>query len=315
MPVAYIFGPVPSRRLGLSLGVDLLPPKTCTYECLYCQVGRTTRRIIEPAPLVPLGDVLEDLRESLDKVTPDIITFSGSGEPTLHSGIDRVIDFVRGVTETRIAVLTNGSLFWRKEVRGRVLKADIIMPTLSTVFEETFRAIHRPHPDLHSAGIIEGLKCLREEYRGELFLEVLFVTGYNDSDREIEGLRGVIERISPDRIQLNTVVRPPADSRALSLDRRRLEEIKIFFGEKAEIIADIPPKGRERHYDSAWIAALEMAKRRPVRVQDVAASLNLPADEAEKLVKGMMLKGTLRQEEHAGEVYYVDKREEEENRS
>lgn len=313
--MAYIFGPVPSRRLGLSLGVDLLPPKTCTYECLYCQVGRTTRRIIEPAPLVPLGDVLEDLRESLDKVTPDIITFSGSGEPTLHSGIDRVIDFVRGVTETRIAVLTNGSLFWRKEVRGRVLKADIIMPTLSTVFEETFRAIHRPHPDLHSAGIIEGLKCLREEYRGELFLEVLFVTGYNDSDREIEGLRGVIERISPDRIQLNTVVRPPADSRALSLDRRRLEEIKIFFGEKAEIIADIPPKGRERHYDSAWIAALEMAKRRPVRVQDVAASLNLPADEAEKLVKGMMLKGTLRQEEHAGEVYYVDKREEEENRS
>jgi len=158
----YVFGPVPSRRLGLSLGIDLLPVKTCTYDYLYCQVGRTTQKTTEIKPFVPAEEVLEELKKSLGKNTPDIITLAGSGEPTLHSEIDRVITYIKGITDIKIALLTNGSLLWRDEIRNRIPGVHIIMPTLTTVFEETFRAIHRPHFDLHLPIIIAGVPIKRK---------------------------------------------------------------------------------------------------------------------------------------------------------
>lgn len=301
----YVFGPVPSRRLGLSLGVDLVTPKTCSYDCLYCQVGRTTRKIIKPGALVPIEDVQRELKRSLEGITPDIITFSGSGEPTLNSEIHRVIDFIKSLTDTKIAVLTNGSLLWREEIRKRILGADIIMPTLSSASEKTYRAIHSPHQDLQLHDVVDGLRHLRKDYRGNLHLEVVLLKGYNDSDEDIEALQEVIDRIEPDKIQLNTVVRPPADPRALSLDRQRLEEIKNFLGVNAEVIADIPPKQRQQFYDSLTKAVLEMAKRRPVRELDVARVLDISSGEAGRIIKGLMIKGVLRREEHRGEVYYI----------
>ena len=132
--MTILFGPVPSRRLGLSLGVDLIPPKTCTFDCLYCQVGRTTLKTADPKAFVPIQEVLDALRLRLGKVRPDFVTFSGSGEPTLHAQIDQAIALVKERGALRTAVLTTGSLFWRPEVRERVLQADAIMPTLSTVF-------------------------------------------------------------------------------------------------------------------------------------------------------------------------------------
>jgi wyosine [tRNA(Phe)-imidazoG37] synthetase (radical SAM superfamily) len=302
---SYIFGPVPSRRLGLSLGIDLIPIKTCTYNCLYCQVGKTTHKTGATKPFVPTQDVLKELEERLEKIKPDTITLSGSGEPTLHSQIDQVISFIKGVTDIRIAILTNGSLFWKEEVRSRVSGADIIMPTLTTVFEKTFRTIHRPHPDLNLSLIIEGLKSLRKTYRGLLFLEVFFLAGLNDSEKEIDGLKRVVDQISPDRIQLNTVVRPPADSGAIPLDRKRLEEIKELFGDNAEIIADAPLKQKSGQYDSLDTTVLEMARRRPVRAVDLAHVLNMSLGEVEGIITGLLMKGSLRQQEHSGEVYYV----------
>ena len=303
--MTHVFGPVSSRRLGLSLGVDLIPAKTCSYDCLYCQAGRTTDCFMEPKPLIPVQGVIQELKQKLELVTPDIITFSGSGEPTLHSEIDRVIAFIKTVTDIPIALLTNGSLLWKKEVRERILGAHIIMPTLSTASEETFRMIHRPCPGLNLARIIEGLRRFREIYEGRLFLEVILLAGINDSDKELEGLKKVIEQISPDRVQLNTVVRPPADGRALSLDRTRLEEIKNFMGPKTEIIAEVSPKGKTGRHDTFLTALAEMAKRRPLRVLDAAHVLDVPLEEAERLIKGLMMKGGLRRQEHAGEVFYV----------
>jgi len=301
----YIFGPVPSRRLGLSLGIDLIPPKTCTYDCLYCQVGRTTRKTAEDEFFVPVQEVFKELRQRLEKITPDTITLSGSGEPTLHPEIDKVIAFINSITDIKTAILTNGSLLWKEEVMRRVLGAHTIMPTLSTVYEETFRAIHRPLSELNLSMIIEGLIKLREAYQGNLWLEVVLLAGFNDSEKEIVGLKRVIELISPDKIQLNTVVRPPADSMALSLDRQRLEDIKNFFGEKAEVIADIPPKGKEGQYDSLSTTILEMARRRPLKALDIVNVLDMPIGEVERLLKGLMIKGSLRQREHSGEVYYI----------
>jgi wyosine [tRNA(Phe)-imidazoG37] synthetase (radical SAM superfamily) len=303
--MTYVFGPVPSRRLGLSLGVDLIPRKTCSYDCLYCQVGRTTCVTAEPGDFVPLGDVLLELKESFQRIRPDFVTFSGSGEPTLHSGIGEVIAFVKKESDLKVAVLTNGSLLGREDVRERLMKADVIMPTLSTVNEETYRKIHRPHPDLVLSRVIQGLRSLRRSYRGELHVEVMLLSGLNDSEEELAGLKKALSDIAPDRIQLNTVVRPPADPEALSLDREKMVRIKNFFGARAEVVAFMPPKRRDRKYDSSSEAVIEMAKRRPVRARDVADVLGLPIDDVEKLVKALTVKGRLRFQDHLGETYYV----------
>jgi len=300
----YVFGPVPSRRLGLSLGVDLIPAKTCTYECLYCQVGKTTCKTLEAKDYVPVQMVLSELKETLEKTRPDTITLAGSGEPTLNSRIDHVISSIKKITDIKIAVLTNGSLFWDEEIRGRVSGADIILPTLSTVFPETFRAIHRPHPGILLDRMIQGLKDLRRDYRGLIFLEVVLLEGINDSDKELRGLERAIREIEPDKIQLNTVVRPPADSRARPIDMKRLESIKAIFGDRAEVVAEASSRQEGARYDSLTETVLEIARRRPVRATDLAQVLNVPLAEVERLIHGLRLKGRIKGHEHAGEVYY-----------
>lgn len=302
--ISYVFGPVPSRRLGLSLGVDLLPAKTCTYDCLYCQLGKTGKRVIEPCDRVPIQEVVAELRRRLEEVTPDTITLSGSGEPTLHPGIGEVISLVKKTSGARVAVLTNSSLLWRDEVRRALSGADLIMPTLSTAFEKTFRAVHRPHRDLRLARITEGLRLLRKGFRGEMFVEVMLLRGFNDSDREIQALRDALSEIRPDRIQLNTVVRPPADPRALPIDRPRMEELKNFLGSTAEVIADPAEALRPQQIASPEEAVLEMAGRRPVRVVDMVNGLNRTVAEMDALVSRLVRKGLLVRREHQGESYY-----------
>ncbi len=301
----YIFGPVPSRRLGLSLGVDLIPPKTCSYDCLYCQVGKTTCKVIEPKVYVPMEAVIIEIDETLRQVMPDYVTFSGSGEPTLHVEIGQAIAHVKEETGAKVAVLTNGSLLYRPEVRERLLKADIIMPTLSTVREETFRAIHQPHNQLSLSGVLDGLRSLRRSYRGKLFIEVMLLAGLNDGEQEIEALKRAIAEIGPDRVQLNTVARPPADAKAIPLDRKKLEDIKSVFGECAEIIATAPIKGTQHLPVPLTTAVLEMARRRPVTMEDVARSLDAPLHEVDKTLKALVNKGNLRRQTHIRKDYYT----------
>ncbi|NQT55938.1 MAG: radical SAM protein [Desulfobacteraceae bacterium] len=303
--MAYVFGPVPSRRLGLSLGVDLIPPKTCTFDCLYCQVGRTTSRTLEPKPFVPVREVVAEIKRKILKNVPDAITLAGSGEPTLYSEIDQVIASIKKMTEIKVALLTNGALFWKEEIRQRVLKADIIMPTLSSAFDHTFREIHRPHPGLDLATIINGLKMLRQDYKGQIFLEVVFLAGVNDTKREVEALKNLVEQISPEKIQLNTVVRPPADSKAISLDRKRLEEINLIFGEKSEIVAEIPIKIKTRKEEHLISSLLDMVKRRPLKQIDIVNALGLSTDETEDLIKGLLIKGYIRRQSHSGDIYFL----------
>ena len=303
--MTHVFGPVPSRRLGLSLGVDVIPPKTCSYDCLYCQIGKTTCKAIEPAVYVPVEAVIAELDETLAKVTPDYVTFSGSGEPTLHAELGRLIAYVKEKTRARVAVLTNGSLLYRPEVREGLLRADVVMPTLSTVREEVFRAIHQPHENLSLTGIIEGLRSLRRSYRGQLFLEVMLLAGFNEGQEDIEALRQVIMGIAPDRIQLNTVVRPPANATAIPLDIEKLEDIKKVFGECAEIIGAAPIKEKQHVQGPLWAAVLEMARRRPVTVEDVAGAMDAPLHEVERAVNALVSKGDLRRQTHVGKDYYT----------
>ncbi len=303
--MAYVFGPVPSRRLGLSLGVDLIPPKTCTFDCLYCQVGRTTDKTVTRRPFVPADQVIEEVRRKLKVCTPDAITLAGSGEPTLHSEIDRIIEAIQEFSDTRVVVLTNGSLFSQEPVRQAVLKADLIMPTLTSAHEAAFNRIHRPHEAIHHQEVVEGLVALRREYAGQIFLETVFLAGINDTEKEVEDLRDVILKIQPERIQLNTVVRPPADPQAKSLDRKRLEAIKLYMGADAQIVADIPLRDVEKRTDALAQNFLDMVRRRPLRQQDAADSLGLSVKDIEDLVKGLLIKGFVRQQEHSGEIFYL----------
>ncbi|MFP4085759.1 MAG: radical SAM protein [Desulfobacteraceae bacterium] len=303
--MSYVFGPVPSRRLGLSLGVDLIPAKTCTFDCLYCQVGRTTDKTVTRRPFVPADQVIEEVRQKLKVCTPDAITLAGSGEPTLHSEIERIIEGIQEFSDTRVVVLTNGSLFSEEPVRRAVLKADLIMPTLTSAHEATFNRIHRPHEAIRHQAVVEGLLALRREYAGRIFLETVFLAGINDTPQEVEDLKELIAGLQPERIQLNTVVRPPADPHAKSLDRMRLEEIKLYFGTSAQIVADIPLKDVEKRTDSLARNFLEMVRRRPLRQQDAANSLGLSVEDVEDLVKGLLIKGFVRQQEHSGEIFYL----------
>ena len=209
----YIFGPVPSRRLGRSLGVDLVPYKTCTFDCIYCDLGRTTRKTVSRQSYVSPEEIQGELELTLSVLEkkPDYITLSGSGEPTLNTNIGEIIRRIKEITSTPVAVLTNGSLLSSNEVRRDLSEADVVLPSLDAITPALFEYINRPHPSLKIEEIISGLIQFRKQYRGQIWLEVVFCRGVNDDKEEIEKLKGVIERIQPDRIQLNTPVRPPAE--------------------------------------------------------------------------------------------------------
>lgn len=302
--MGFVFGPIPSRRLGRSLGVDLVPLKTCSYDCIYCQAGRTTNKTAIPAEFNPAQGVLRELENRLQAVSPDAVTFSGSGEPTLHSEIHHLIRRVKEVTDSRVAVLTNGSLLWKPEVRRRLLEADHVMPTLATVFEDTFQRIHRPHESIQLPRLIDGLHRFRESFRGELAVEVLLLQGINDDDKHVEGLAKALQQLVPDRIQLNTVVRPPSSSEAVPLDRKRLEEIRDFMGGKAEIIAESRMDKGQGDQAGLLEAVHGMARRRPIRARDAADSLSTPMKDVEAVILELVNRNLLHPMKHQGETYF-----------
>ena len=305
--MSYIFGPVSSRRLGLSLGIDLIPSKTCSYDCIYCQVGKTTDRIMESSAFVPVSDIIEELREVLLKTPPDVITIAGSGEPTLNSDIGVIISEIKKVTSIPLALLTNGSLLWKREVRQKVTDVDILIPTLSSVYDETYKKIHRPHPGIKLDDVIRGLKDMRREYSGKYFLEVVLLKGLNDTEKEISGLKKIINDINPDRIQLNTVVRPPSEPGAISLSNKKLEEIKRILGGNTEIIAAVPLKSRGNTLDQKVDQIVEMIKRRPVTADDISNSLNLKKVETERYLKELLIKGHVQEQRHGDNLFYTSR--------
>ncbi len=211
----HIFGPVPSRRLGISLGIDIIPFKTCTLDCLYCECGRTTNHTIERRSFFSTEDLIAEFREFLKTGDHlDYITFSGSGEPTLNSDIGYMIKEIKKMTKTPVAVLTNTTLLHLPEVQNDLLNSDLILPSLDAVSENVFRKINRPASGISAENLINGLKSFSRKYKGEIWLEVFVSRGINDSDEELEKIRKVIEQIMPSKVQLNSLDRPPAYSEA-----------------------------------------------------------------------------------------------------
>ncbi len=223
----FVYGPVASRRLGFSLGVDIIPFKTCTLDCTYCQLGSAGKTSVRRGSWFPPEDILAQVRAALASGQRiDVITFSGSGEPTLSRDIGFLIREIKRMTSVPVAVLTNGTLLTRKDVRRDLLAADVVVPSLDAVPAALFRRVNRPHASLDNRRIVEGLVRFRDEFRGEIRLEIMLIEGVNDSPAAIEAVKRAVARIRPDRIELNTVVRPPADPRAGALGPAGLRRIR-----------------------------------------------------------------------------------------
>jgi len=299
----YVFGPVPSRRLGRSLGVDVVPFKTCTYDCVYCQLGRTTCKTVERKEWVPLEDVLEELRDKLS-TRPDYVTLSGSGEPTLFSRTGELIERIRAMTDVPVGVLTNGSLLWRQEVRRELLGANLVMPSLDAGDEPMFHAVNRPHPDISFDRMLEGLIAFRGEFRGEYWLEVFLLAGHTSVDAEAAKLARCVERIRPDRIQLNTVARPPAETFAAAVSPERMAELAAMFDPPGEVVADFRGIHGRGEFAAGREEILEMLRRRPCSIEDVADGLGMHRNEVAKYVGDLVAAGLLAESSRGGKTYF-----------
>lgn len=237
----YVYGPVHSRRLGLSLGVTLTPHKVCTFNCVYCQLGETTDPSASRKEYLPLQEILAELKRWLETNTPvteplDYITLSGAGEPTLNACIGSLILEIKKLTSIPVAVITNASLLSNPDVRKELLAADLLVPSLDAVVPAVFSRIDRPMPGIKVEDIIEGLASLRREFSGRIWLEVMLVKGVNDDLRHIKKLKAVLERVNPDKVQLNSPVRSTAEPGILPVAKAKLRKIQELLGEKAEII-------------------------------------------------------------------------------
>jgi len=292
----YIFGPVLSRRLGLSLGVDLIEPKTCSLNCIYCECGATNRLTIERKEYVPADAVIEELRDFLSKGEDlDYVTFSGSGEPTLNTGIGKIIRFLKSeFPRYKVAILTNGTLFSDESLVADVLDADLIIPSLDAVSEEVFKRLNRPHKDLKIESIVEGLKNLRKRYSGQIFLEIFIVPGLNDTDEEIDKLADIAREIKPDKIQLNSLDRPPAVPRVKKADYSALLRLSLKFDPVAEIIGGYSPREMVIKEEDLMELILNTIRRRPCTREELRDLLKLRMKEVDQTLDILLKNGRIR---------------------
>ena len=247
----HIFGPVPSRRLGVSLGIDLVPFKICTMDCVYCEIGKTRKLTVKRDEYVNYDEVINEIDSYLSNYPNlDYITFSGAGEPTLNSRLGEIIDYLKNnYSQYKIAILTNGSLFTDHQVRNECLNADLILPSLDAVSDEAFNIINRPHTELNNTKIIESLIELRKEYKNKLWVEVFIVPGINDKMDELLLLKEKLQEINPDLVQLNSLDRPGTEKWVTQLPKERMELLaKQLYPLKVEIIKKYEMRDQIRSY-------------------------------------------------------------------
>jgi len=321
----HLFGPVKSRRLGLSQGIDLLPPKTCNFNCIYCEINQAPQLSCERGEHVPTETIIAEIDELLQDEARvrnlDVFTITASGEPTLHTGIGAIIKHIKEKTDKPVAILTNGSQLHLNEVRQDLMAADIVIPSLDAARQESFRRVNRPakcSADLET--IIGGIVQFSRQFSGEIWLEILLVENINDAPQDITALQNAIGRIRPTRVQLNTVARPPYESFAKPLSHRRMEEIKgeiaqnydgpvdILAGSKENDRSD-SGKGREGaapniSQDKAEAEIIELLLRRPCIATDIAATLNLDHGRTSEILQDMEKSGRLTAKIHGGKKYY-----------
>jgi len=304
----YLFGPVPSRRLGMSLGVDLVPHKVCSLNCIYCECGRTTELTLDRKEYIPYEDVVKELRHYMShNQAPDYITFSGSGEPTLNLRIGDVLRFIKSnYPDIPVAILTNGTLFYQKQVRSELLIADVVLPSLDAASDESFRRINRPFPKLNVEEHLQGLVDFRNEFSGEIWLEILILPGLNDSDEDLQLLKEAVKKIKPDSIQLNTLDRPGTVEDLKAASRRELQRIvDLWKMENVEIIAAVPERKEKKSYrNDIETAIYETISRRPCTLDDLSRILGIHINEINKYLGTLENEGKIETVRQQRGVFY-----------
>lgn len=303
---SQVFGPVPSRRLGYSLGVDFMPFKTCTYDCVYCQLGKTTCKTVERKTYLPMDGLVDLVKRKLEEgPSPDYITLSGSGEPTLHKELGKLMDSLRESLDIPVALLTNGSLLYLSEVREEAIKADLLIPSLDAGTNPSFLAVNRPCKEIRFEDMIKGLIETAKERKGRLWLEVFLVKGVNDSDEELQAMAKIIEKICPDQTHINTAVRPPAESHVQPVDEEVLLRARDILGKNVKIIAGFQKSSRDRISGLDPDDILGLLKRRPCTGQDIALGLGVHVHEVLKELQQLLRQGLIQQTERENKRYFT----------
>ncbi|MFP4177836.1 MAG: radical SAM protein [Acholeplasmataceae bacterium] len=268
----YIYGPIPSRRLGRSLGISPIPKKTCNYACIYCQLGRTDRMTNEPARFFRVADILKAFDLFLEKgIDFDVVTIVGEGEPTLYLDLKELIEGIRKRTNKPLAVITNGSLLTEPAVRDALMLVDIVLPSLDAYDERTFRAINRPHGSLRYEDVYQGLVDFAKVYPGALWLEIMLIKGFNDDERALKQFEERLSLIDYDKLYLNAPVRPPAEGYVLPTDAETMKRFSIELG---GISIDLLNRsGFQSAIEDDYEAIMSIIRRHPMNQYELASFL------------------------------------------
>ena len=307
-----LFGPVKSRRLGKSLGIEMVPKKVCTMNCIYCEVGKTTDLTLERKEYYPWDLIEKSILQAKElEDTFDVFTFTGSGEPSLNIHFEKAIALAKKIIKKPIAVLTNATLLHISSVRKALAEVDIVLPSLDAGTPETFKKINKPLPQIEFKSVVENLKKLRDEMKGEMWLEVLFVKRLNDSEEELKALKSVIDYIKPHKVQLNTVVRPPAFEKAQPVSFEKLEKIAEFLGEKAEIIVHkkkldkVTKTFKNLKKEKIKEKILNYIKRRPSTVEELSSALGIEKELIKSFLIELVSEGTVKEKIHEEKTFYL----------
>jgi wyosine [tRNA(Phe)-imidazoG37] synthetase (radical SAM superfamily) len=311
MKYKHLFGPVHSRRLGFSLGVDLVPFKYCPLNCVYCEVQRTDHLTLRRREFFPPEEILSELDDFLaTKPHLDYITFSGAGEPTLYSRIGEIISHIKGrYPQYKLALLTNGVLLGNATLRREIIPCDLILPSLDACSQSVYERINRPHGALRVENLVEGLVSLRHEYQGAIWLEVFIIAGINDGEDELECLSKAIERIKPDIVQLNSLDRPGAEAWVKPAGIRALQRVRSFMTARLDMPVEIIAKVHAEQVELPVPEEMEQAiastlSRRPSTAEDLSEILGMHINEVSKILRQLHAehKVSVRREEQG--VFY-----------
>ncbi len=304
----YIYGPIPSRRLGQSLGVDPIPLKTCNWNCIYCQLGRTMPLTNERREYVPRDALMRELEEVLAAHGPgeiDYITFVGSGEPTLHVGLGWMIRRTQAMTDIPVAVITNGSTLYLPDVRADLALAHVVMPTLSAGSPEIYRTIHRPHPHLSFEQHLEGLIAFRRQYEGRLWVELMLIKGVNDSVEALADLAAALAKVQPDLVQINIPNRPPAETWVQPPDEEGLMRAAAILGDIAQVVHPADGSFDLSGYDDVVDAIVGVITRHPMRQDQLEQTLARWApSQVQEALDQLLASGRAQQVERLGVTFW-----------
>ncbi len=307
MKATRVYGPVPSRRFGLSLGIDLVPHKICNYDCIYCQLGPTPETTITRKDFAPVDEILAEVKAALDRgPRPDVLTLAGSGDPSLVASLGALIDGLHAMSDVPVVLLTNGGLLYREDVAKDALKADILAPNLDAGDPETFARINRPHADIDFESMLNGLRQACANHPGQVRIEVVIVPGINDSEASLQALASILDGLRADSIDINTPVRPSPGRELGPCSPECLKQAQKLFGPRALVVAGY--RGRELP-DAAQGGLLERIRatlgRRPCTLEDLHAATGANRHELIKLLEQGLDEGFLETRPGAAGAYYL----------